>query len=179
MRVRLPSNYWKYRDGRGATRHMVLVHLPTGTGENGLKVTIDNNNHTISLHYPLAQIMLDPQALFTGAAFEKGYYVADDASRPALDAIQSRVDDLLYMDDEVTCETTISVDQVELSFTDKEICHLDDRITVIQLEPEDASLSGKQKIMLTKVYGLIDMTERNTSEGYSKTKKTAMVDMWA
>ena len=65
------------------------------------------------------------------------------------------------------------------SFTDKEICHLDDRITVIQLEPEDASLSGKQKIMLTKVYGLIDMTERNTSEGYSKTKKTAMVDMWA
>ena len=83
------------------------------------------------------------------------------------------------MDDEVTCETTISVDQVELSFTDKEICHLDDRITVIQLEPEDASLSGKQKIMLTKVYGLIDMTERNTSEGYSKTKKTAMVDMWA
>mmetsp|Transcript_2672 Transcript_2672/g.6151 ORF Transcript_2672/g.6151 Transcript_2672/m.6151 type:complete len:176 (-) Transcript_2672:16-543(-) len=130
MRVRLPSNYWKYRGGRGATRHMVLVHLPTGTGENGLKVTIDNNNHTISLHYPLAQIMLDPQALFTGAAFKNGYYVANDASRPALDAIQRSVDNLLYMDDEVTCETTISVDQVELSFTDKKICHLDDKITV-------------------------------------------------
>ncbi|EJK49889.1 hypothetical protein THAOC_31186 [Thalassiosira oceanica] len=49
------------------------------------------------------------------------------------------------MDDEVICETTISVDQVELSFTDKDICHLDDKIPVIQLEPEDSSLSAKQK----------------------------------
>jgi len=126
---------------------------------------------------PLTQIMIEPEKLFTGPAFKSGHYIVNGASQPALDALQNSVDDHLGMDSRLTCENKISLDHVELSFTEKDICH-HDKAAVILLEPEEEGLSEIQKVMLTKIYALIDMTE-HTAEGYSRMKKTELVDQWA
>ena len=101
--------------------------------------------------------MLNPEKLFTGPAFKPG---VGGASTPPLDALQSSVDDHLGMDSELTCEFKISIDPVELSFTDKEICHHDSKVTVIQLEPDEALLSEKQKVCSRKTMPWFDMTTK-------------------